>query len=112
MAIDSTVITEAAAISVPHPAKGEVPWIVCAAISLDTSTTSAAASEIAEDVATRMGKSFRPDRIVSVTALPKTRSGKIVRRAIRATIVGEDIGDLSGIDNLDALDELRSLVRP
>jgi acetyl-CoA synthetase len=112
VAIDSPVVTEAAAVGVPHPVKGEVPWIVCAATSLDASTTSAAAREIAEDVSTHIGKSFRPDRIVFVTELPKTRSGKIVRRAIRATIVGEDIGDLSGIDNPEALDELRSVVWP
>jgi acetyl-CoA synthetase len=45
-----------------------------------------------------------------VDALPKTRSAKIMRRAIRAAALGIDPGDLSGAENPDAVDEIRRLV--
>ena len=64
----------------------------------------------AEDVATAvtdvLGKAFRPERIVFVSALPKTRSAKIVRRAVRARVLGRDPGDLSSLENPEALDEI------
>jgi len=43
---------------------------------------------------------------VFVPELPKTRSAKIVRRAIRATVAGEDPGDLSSLENPSALDAI------
>jgi len=48
---------------------------------------------------------------VWVSALPKTRSAKIVRRAVRATAIGEDPGDLSSLENPEALEEIASLAR-
>ena len=56
-----------------------------------------------ELVAAELGKAFTPERIVFVPALPKTRSAKIVRRAVRATALGEDPGDLSSVENPEAL---------
>ena len=47
-----------------------------------------------------------------VDALPKTRSAKILRRAIRAAAVGADPGDLSGAENPEALDLIRVAVEP
>ncbi len=44
-----------------------------------------------------LGKAFKPERIVWVSALPKTRSAKIVRRAVRAKAIGQDPGDLSSL---------------
>jgi acetyl-CoA synthetase len=46
-----------------------------------------------------------------VGALPKTRSAKIVRRAVRATALGVDPGDLSSLENPEALDEIAAAVR-
>jgi acetyl-CoA synthetase len=57
-------------------------------------------------VTDELGKAFRPDRIVFVSALPKTRSAKIVRRAVRARVLGTDPGDLSALENPDALEEI------
>ena len=59
-------------------------------------------------VAAHLGKSFAPARVVFVPELPKTRSAKIVRRAIRAAAVGEDPGDLSSVENPEALDAVRA----
>ena len=47
-----------------------------------------------------------PDRVVFITALPKTRSAKIVRRAVRARALGQDPGDLSTLENPEALEEI------
>ena len=51
-------------------------------------------------------RTFRPERVIFVSALPKTRSAKIVRRAVRARVLGEDPGDLSSLENPEALDEI------
>ena len=46
-----------------------------------------------------LGKAFAPARIAFVTALPKTRSAKIVRRAVRAVALGDDVGDTSSLED-------------
>ena len=62
--------------------------------------------EVAAAVADELGKAFAPDRVVFVTALPKTRSAKIVRRAVRARALGQDPGDVSTLENPEALEEI------
>jgi acetyl-CoA synthetase len=57
-----------------------------------------------------LGKAFRPDRILWVSALPKTRSAKIVRRAVRARALGKDPGDLSSLENPEALEEIGRVI--
>ena len=100
-AIASGIVAEAAAVGVPHEVKGEVAWIFCVpnGAERDESRVSAAVSDA-------LGKAFKPDRVVWVGALPKTRSAKIVRRAVRARALGEDPGDLSSLENPEALDEI------
>ena len=61
-------------------------------------------------VVVALGKAFRPERVEFVAALPKTRSAKIMRRAVRARALGEDAGDLSSLENPDALDEIERAV--
>ena len=59
---------------------------------------------MADAVAAALGKAFAPERVVWVDALPKTRSAKIVRRAVRARVLGEDPGDLSSLENPESLE--------
>ena len=61
-------------------------------------------------VAAALGKAFSPERVLFVSALPKTRSAKIVRRAVRATALGEDPGDLSTLENPETLEEIANAV--
>jgi acetyl-CoA synthetase len=68
------------------------------------------ALEISAAVADELGKAFKPERIVFVSALPKTRSAKIVRRAVRARVLGKEPGDLSSVENPEALDEIAEAV--
>jgi len=108
-AIGSGLVAEAAAVGVPHDVKGEVAWIFCApkpgAATGDDETQAVAAAVSAE-----LGKAFAPERIVWVAALPKTRSAKIVRRAVRAKALGQDPGDLSALENPESLDEIELAV--
>jgi acetyl-CoA synthetase len=101
-AVAHPAVAEAAAVGVPHEVKGEVAWIFCVAAPGHEPSDELAA-EVAALAATELGKAFRPDRVVFVPALPKTRSAKIVRRAVRATALGEDPGDLSSVENPEAL---------
>ena len=98
-------VAEAAAIGVPHDVKGEVPWLFCVA-SPGADADDELEAEVAASVARELGKAFKPDRVVFVSALPRTRSAKIVRRAVRARVLGVDPGDLSGLENPEALAEI------
>ena len=61
-------------------------------------------------IAKELGKAFAPEQIRFVEELPKTRSAKILRRAIRATILGEDAGDLSSLENPTAMEGIKRAV--
>ena len=60
-------------------------------------------------VADRLGKPFRPSKVHIVRQLPKTRSGKVMRRLIRQSYCNETPGDLSSLDNPSALQEIGAL---
>jgi acetyl-CoA synthetase len=102
-------VTEAAAVGVPHEVKGEVAWLFCALVPGCVGDDELAA-EVAARVAEDLGKAFRPERVLFVPALPKTRSAKIVRRAVRAKALGRDPGDLSSLENPEALEEIANAV--
>jgi acetyl-CoA synthetase len=102
-------VLEAAAVGIPHDVKGEVAWLFCIPAPGVTAGDGLAA-EIGELVAEDLGKAFRPDRVVFVSALPKTRSAKIMRRAVRAKALGADPGDLSSLENPEALDEIEKVI--
>jgi acetyl-CoA synthetase len=108
-AVSHPGVAEAAAIGVPHEVKGEAAWIFCV-LRPGVDPTPALAVEIATSVTDDLGKAFKPERIVFVSSLPKTRSAKIVRRAVRARVLGKDPGDLSSLENPEALDEIAQAV--
>ena len=60
----------------------------------------------------QLGAVARPARVHFVTALPKTRSGKLLRRSIQAICEGRDPGDLTTIEDPGALDQVRAAVKP
>ena len=105
-ALDHPSVAEAAAIGVPHEVKGEVAWIF---VALKPGAAEDA-DGIKAAVAAALGKAFAPERILFVSALPKTRSAKIVRRAVRAKALGEDPGDLSTLENPETLEEIANAV--
>jgi acetyl-CoA synthetase len=105
-AVAHPAVLEAAAIGVPHPVKGEVAWIFCCLAP----GASAGEEDVAGTVTAVLGRAFRPERIVFVESLPKTRSAKILRRAVRAIALGDDPGDLSTLENPDALDAIAAAI--
>ena len=105
-AVSHPGIAEAAAVGVPHEVKGEVAWIFC----VRAPDTDAAEQDVAAKVAEVLGKAFTPERIVFVGSLPKTRSAKIVRRAVRAKVLGKDPGDLSSVENPESLEEIANAI--
>jgi acetyl-CoA synthetase len=105
--IDHPAVAESAAVGVPHRVKGETIW--CFVVTRPGfEHTDELAAELGATVAEHLGKSFKPERIVFVEELPKTRSAKIVRRALRATVMNEDPGDLSSLEDPTTLERIRT----
>ena len=102
-------VAESAVVGIPDRIKGEAIW--CFVVTKPgAEANDGLAEELSGLVAQHLGKAFKPSRIVFVPELPKTRSAKIVRRAIRATVAGEDPGDLSSMENPSALDAIGQAV--
>jgi acetyl-CoA synthetase len=108
-AMDHDSVNQAAAVGVPDDTTGTaVALYVVTEDGVDESDE--LRDEIRELVGENLGKPFRPREVRFVDEFPVTQSGKIVRRAIQARHTGEDIGDLSSVENpgaLDAIDEAR-----
>jgi len=109
-------VAECAVVGIPDATKGEAVWAFWvrrpgatdAGGDEDDRIVSARLTAL---VAAQVGKPFAPARVVRVVQLPKTRSAKILRRAIRAAVLGTDPGDLSGAENPEAVEDIRSQVK-
>jgi acetyl-CoA synthetase len=99
-------VVEAAAIGVPHAVKGETIVVVCTIRRGETDGEALRAAIVAR-VIEDLGKTLRPEAVVVVPALPKTRSGKIMRRVVRAAWLGLDPGDLSALDDPTTIEAIR-----
>jgi acetyl-CoA synthetase len=99
-------VAEAAVIGVPHAVKGEAVWCFCVAAGGDP-PAEGVEERLRDAVAEQLGRPFKPARLVFVPALPKTRSAKIIRRAVRAVALGDDPGDLSSAENPESLEGIR-----
>jgi acetyl-CoA synthetase len=106
--VDHPAVAEAATIGVPDSEKGESA--VCfVTLKPGTEKAEELERELVEFVAGRMGKALKPKRVHLVEELPKTRNGKILRRVIRASYLGEQAGDLSSLENPAAVEAIRRL---
>jgi acetyl-CoA synthetase len=91
-------VAEAAAIGLPHELKGNA--IHCFVILREGFEGSPQLEdELKAHVAHEMGPIARPEKIDFVSSLPKTRSGKIMRRVLKAQALGQDVGDISTLEN-------------
>lgn len=105
-----TGIAESAAIGLPDPIKGEALVVVVKrSASLRVSEFETVADEVKKMVADQLGKPLMPKYVYLVSDLPKNRSGKILRRLIKAASLGADLGDTSSLENPESLSELRIL---
>jgi acetyl-CoA synthetase len=104
---DHPAVAESAAVGIPHELKGETIWCFVV-MKPGFERRDGLAAELAAVVAEHLGKAFRPERVIFVDELPRTRSAKILRRAIRAAVIGKDPGDLSSLENPAALEAIRT----
>jgi acetyl-CoA synthetase len=106
-AVSHPAVLEAAAIGVPHDIKGEAV-VVLVVLRPKEIADPPLLRAISDTVTEQLGKPLRPEAVVPVETLPKTRSGKVMRRTIRAAWLDRDPGDLSALDNPSALDAIRT----
>ena len=99
-------VAEAAVIGVHDELKGQVPVVFATLKSGDGDSTETAA-QMMRTVTEQLGAVARPSRVYVVNALPKTRSGKLLRRSLQALAEHRDPGDLSTLDDPNALDEVK-----
>ena len=105
-------IAEVAVVGVADPLKGQIP--VAFAVVKDparVATPEGAATmrkEVMDTVDRELGAIARPGAVHFVTLLPKTRSGKLLRRSIQALAEGRDPGDLTTIEDPGALEQIRA----
>jgi len=95
--VSHPLVAEAAVIAIPHELKGHA---IHAFVLLKAGKTGSKqlAEELKEHVSHEMGPIARPEEIIFADTLPKTRSGKIMRRVLKARAMGQDAGDLTTLE--------------
>jgi len=101
-------VAECAVVAAPHEIKGETPW---AFVRLKNGEGSdKLTKELMDQVVKVLGPTCRPDRIIFARAVPRTRSGKIMRRILKSLVKGQPIGDITTIENPESVEELKKLI--
>jgi propionyl-CoA synthetase len=107
-------IAEVAVVGIADSLKGQVAMafaVVRDARSIESpAQRHALEADVMKQVDSQLGAVARPARVHFVTALPKTRSGKLLRRSLQAICEGRDPGDLTTIEDPTALEQIRSAV--
>ncbi|HEX3269531.1 MAG TPA: acetate--CoA ligase [Ktedonobacterales bacterium] len=105
-AVAHPAVMEAAAIGVPHEIKGEA-ITVFVVTQPGVEQTEQLREEIRAEVVKALGPAMKPEAVLFVAQLPKTRNGKVLRRLIRARHLGKtDLGDTSSLESPDALEAI------
>ncbi|NOX62152.1 MAG: AMP-binding protein [Chloroflexi bacterium] len=108
--VSHPAVVEAGAIGVPHPVKGSA--LVCAVVpAADATPDDALVEELKALVVQAMGKALKPQDIIFVPDLPKTRNAKVMRRVLRAAYLDQPAGDLSALVNPEVVEEIRRIGR-
>jgi len=98
-------IVEAAVIGVPDEIGGSA--VVCVCVPKEGFVEDELQQELIDAVVNEMGKSYKPKQVVFVEDLPKTRTLKIMRRVVKALLVGAEPGDLSSMVNPESIDYIK-----
>ena len=103
--MDHEAVNQAAAVGVPDETTGTavVTYVI---LEEGVEGNGGLRDELREQVGEELGKPFRPREVLFVDEFPKTQSGKIIRRAVRASYTDEELGDMSSIENPDAMEAL------
>ncbi len=67
--------------------------------------------ELQQLVARELGKPLSPDKVFFVSALPRTRNSKIMRRVLRSAYLGESLGDIAALENPESVEAVRRIAR-
>ncbi len=100
-------VLEAAAVGIPDEVKGEVLWVFVV-LAPGTQRSDDLRTELSDLVGDQLGRSFRPAAVRFTAALPKTRNAKVLRRAIRCAVLGQDAGDLSALEDPGSVEAVRA----
>jgi acetyl-CoA synthetase len=99
-------VKESAAIGAPHPIKDQEVVAFCV-LNSAYEPSETLREELKALVAGELGKPLKPRDVRFVEALPKTRNAKVMHRVIRAAWLGDDLGDLSSLENAGTVDAIR-----
>jgi len=109
-------IAEVAVVGIHDELKGQVPIAFCvvkdASRVADTAAAETMRREVMQTVDRELGAIARPSTVYFVALLPKTRSGKLLRRSIQALAEARDPGDLTTIEDPAALEQIRVALAP
>ncbi|WP_374553691.1 propionate--CoA ligase [Aquitalea pelogenes] len=110
-----SAIAEVAVVGVHDTLKGQVPQAFAVlrdpSVLKDPEKKAALEKEVIAKVASQLGAIANPARVYFVNQLPKTRSGKVLRRSIQALAEGRDPGDLTTLDDPTGLEQVREAVQ-
>lgn len=98
------LVKESAAIGIPNKVKGEVPVVFAV---LHDAKVVPLESDLQKHAERSLGKALKPQRVMIVSDIPYTQSGKIARRVIKALYLGEDPGDVSTLRDTAVLKEIK-----
>jgi acetyl-CoA synthetase len=108
LAVDGVV--QCVAVGMPDDVKGEAIW--CACVAREGADEDGLEARVRTAVAAELGKAFAPSRVLLVDDLPRTRSGKLVRRAVRDALVGRPAVHVSSLANPQSLAGLQAVPAP
>jgi acetyl-CoA synthetase len=98
-------IFDAASISIPDEITGEAIVVFVVLKNKHQNIQ----QEISTHLSEKIGKVAKPKYVFQISNLPKTKTGKIMRRLLKSKLLGEELGDLSSLENPNVLDEINTL---
>jgi len=99
-------ISDAASVAIPDEITGEAIVVFFVA---DNKEDSNLELDVSNYISQKIGKIAKPKFVFQLSDLPKTRTGKIMRRLLKSKLLGEKLGDLSSLENPNVLDEISKL---
>jgi acetyl-CoA synthetase len=104
--ISHVKISDAASVAIPDEITGEAIVVFFVA---DDKNDSGLEIDVSNHISQKIGKIAKPKYVFQLSDLPKTRTGKIMRRLLKSKLLGKDLGDISSLENPNVLDEITKL---
>ncbi len=104
-----SAVAECAVVAAPHEIKGEVP-VAFVTLKEGFKPSPSLENELVQTVVKVIGPTAKPEKIILTDTLPKTRSGKIMRRVLKSLVRNEPVGDITTLMNPEAVDDIKKKV--